>query len=110
MIEEQEFRRHADRALDELNRALNRAADEYGFETDFNAGALSIEFEEPPARFVVSPNAPVRQIWVSALSKSFKLDWAEAKGAFVLPESGETLLELVSRRIGDQIGRDISLA
>jgi frataxin-like iron-binding protein CyaY len=35
---------------------------------------LQIVFEEPaPAKFVVSPNAPVRQIWVSALSRSYKL-------------------------------------
>ena len=35
---------------------------------------------------MVSPNAPVRQIWVSAHSKSFKLDWDAAKEAFVLRE------------------------
>ena len=48
-----------------------------------NAGALAIEFETPPAKFVVSPNSPVSQIWVSAQSKSFKLDWDAARGAYL---------------------------
>ena len=74
-MDEQEFKIRADAALEPLYRKLSAAADRYGFEPDFNSGALSIEFEEPKARFVVSPNTPVRQIWVSAHSKSFKLDW-----------------------------------
>ncbi len=109
MLNEQEFRTHADAALTTLNEALIEAGDGDDFEPDFNAGALTIEFENPPARFVVSPNTPVRQIWVSALSKSFKLDWDAARGAFVFPDTGETLLELLSSRISDQLGKPITL-
>ena len=109
MIDEQEFRNRADQALDELNRALIRAADRYDFETDFNAGALTVDFEEPAARFVVSPNAPVRQIWVSALSRSFKLDWNAERVAFILPETGETLIELLAQRVSDRIGEPVTL-
>ena len=108
-MDEQEFRRRADAALDELNNALIEAGDDYGFETDFNAGALTIEFEEPPARFVVSPNAPVRQVWVSALSKSFKLDWDAEQEAFVLPDTGETLIEVIASRASQQLGKRIKL-
>ncbi len=110
MIDEQEFRNHADRALDQLNRALNDASEEHGFESDFNAGALTIEFEEPPARFVVSPNTPVRQVWLSALSKSYKLDWNPARSAFVLADSGQSLIELVADRISEQLGTDVTLS
>ena len=108
-MDEQEFRNRADEALDELNQALIDAGDEHGFETDFNAGALTVEFEEPPAKFVVSPNAPVRQIWVSALSKSFKLDWVPERGSFVLMETGQSLRELIANRIGDLLGENITL-
>src|SRR5215470_13389172 len=65
MIDEQDFKKRVDEALASLHRALVSAADDYGFDVDFNAGALGVEFEEPPAKFVISPNAPVRQIWVS---------------------------------------------
>ncbi len=109
MIDEQEFRTRADEELDALNRALIEAGDEHDFETDFNAGALTVEFEEPPARFVVSPNTPVRQIWVSALSRSFKLDWNPQRQSFVFPETGETLRELMSSRVSDQLGVSVTL-
>jgi hypothetical protein len=43
----------------------------------------------------VSPNAPVRQIWVSAMSRSFKLAWDAERGAFAL--DGEALPQLLDR-------------
>ena len=108
-MDDQEFKKRADAALHDLYRRLAAAADEYEFETDFNSGALAIEFEKPPAKFVISPNAPVRQVWVSALSKSFKLDWDSVESAFVLPGSGQTLAELVADAIGQHLGEEVSL-
>jgi iron donor protein CyaY len=108
-MDEQEFKRRADQALDQLYRKLSDAADDYDFEVDFNSGALAIEFEDPPGKFVVSPNTPVRQIWVSAHSRSFKLDWDSARSAFVYPETGETLEGLIAGSIGKQLGEEISL-
>jgi iron donor protein CyaY len=108
-MDEQEFKRRADEALDLLYRKLSSAADEFEFEADFNAGALAVEFEDPPGKFVVSPNAPVRQIWVSAHSRSFKLDWDEGRGEFVYPENGQTLTELMAGHIGTQLGETVVL-
>lgn len=102
-MEEADFRREADKALQELYSRLAGAADEFGFDVDMNAGALSVEFDEPRDRFVVSPNAPVRQIWVSAHVQSFKLDWNDAAQAFVLPASGQTLDELMADAIRKHI-------
>ena len=70
-----EFHRQADAAISDLYNKLAAATDDFEFDVDMNAGALAIEFEEPPGKFVVSPNTPVRQIWVSALTRSFKVDW-----------------------------------
>ena len=108
-MDEQEFYKRADEALSDLYKLLSRAADDGGFEPDFNNGALSIEFDDEPARFVVSPNSPVRQIWVSARSKSYKLDWNQQRGAFILPETGATLTELIEDAIGQQLGREVNL-
>ena len=95
-LTEQEFRLNADRALEQLQRELMPLADEEGFEVELQNGVLQILFEEPaPTKFVVSPNAPVRQIWVSAMSRSFKLPWADARGAFAL--DGEALPDLLKR-------------
>jgi CyaY protein len=108
-MDEQEFKKRSAEAMESLFRKLSAASERYDFEPDFNAGALAIEFEEPKAKFVVSPNAPVRQIWVSAHSKSFKLDWDAAKSSFVLPDSGETLDQMIASAIGKHIGESVTL-
>ncbi|PYR30990.1 MAG: iron donor protein CyaY [Acidobacteria bacterium] len=95
-LSEQDFRVKSDEALERARRALLALADEAGFEIELSNGVLDLIFEEPTeARFVVSPNAPVRQIWVSAMSKSYKLSWAPDAGAFAL--NGEPLPQLLER-------------
>lgn len=104
-MDEHEFRARADRAIEALQSALLRAADEHDFEVEYDSGALNIFFEEPEeARFVISPNAPVRQIWVSALATSFKLDWNDEAQTFVFEKTGELLKELLARLVGQQLG------
>jgi iron donor protein CyaY len=100
-VTDPEFQTCADAALQALNRKLALASEMHAFDADFNAGALTIEFEEPPAKFVVSPNSPVRQIWVSAHSRSFKFDWDEERGTFVL--QGETLIEMMAGAISQHL-------
>ncbi len=72
-MDDAEFRRHADQALESLKRSLLQAEESAEIEVEENAGALKIGFDDPPGTFVISPNAPVKQIWISALSTSFKL-------------------------------------
>jgi CyaY protein len=109
MMDEQEFKTRADAALESLYNKLSAASDRYDFEPDFNSGALAIEFEEPKAKFVVSPNAPVRQIWVSAHSKSFKLDWDPNRQVFAMPDSKQTLNELIASAIQQHLGEPVNL-
>ena len=103
MQNEQEFRRASEAALENLKRHLfAREEDEQaGFEVEEQGGVLNILFEDPAARFVITPNTPVRQIWISALATSFKLDWDAKREEFILPRSGETLRALVDRLIGE---------
>ena len=109
MIDEHEFKKLADDALGSLNRALIAASDDYGFEVDFNAGALGVEFEDPPGKFIISPNTPVRQIWVSANNKSYKLDWDIVENSFVHVESVDSLKELVEKAVSKHLGEEVSL-
>lgn len=108
-MDEQEFKNESSQAMESLFKKLSKATEQYEFEPDFNAGALSIEFDQPKAKFVVSPNAPVRQIWVSAHSKSFKLDWDAARSAFVLPATGETLDQMIAGAIGKHLNEEVTL-
>jgi CyaY protein len=98
LLSEQDFRLRADHALENLQRALLPLADEEGFEVELQNGVLQIVFEEPSAtKFVISPNAPVRQVWLSAMSRSYKLAWSPERSAFEL--DGESLNDLVQRLI-----------
>src|SRR5512139_3227134 len=104
LITEQEFHVRADAALDALMRSLGDLADREGFEIELQGGVLNVLFEEPTeTRFVISPNTPVRQIWVSALVRSYKLSWSADRGAFEL--DGETLPALIERLIHIHLGR-----
>lgn len=110
-MDEQEFRRKADAALQSLTKSLYAAEANADFEAEERDGAIHISFDEPPGKFVVSPNAPVRQIWISALSTSFKLDWSDSANDFVLARTGEALKPLIERLINEQMGAgDVKLA
>ncbi|SDE87384.1 iron donor protein CyaY [Terriglobus roseus] len=104
MVDEQTFRRDSDTALEQLKQRLIDGEDLGGYETEENNGVLNIIFDAPKAKFVFTPNTPVRQIWISALSTSFKLDWAEGK--FVLPKTGEDLDVLTERLIKEHTDDD----
>jgi CyaY protein len=101
MLDELEFRRVAEDALGSLKQHLFAREDESeaGFEVEEQGGVLNVVFETPAGKFVITPNTPVRQIWISALSTSFKLDWDEAMSEFILPRTGEELATLVDRLI-----------
>jgi iron donor protein CyaY len=103
MMDENDFRKRSDQAFTDLKQALITAEESADFEVEDQAGALHVSFEEG-TRFVISPNAPVRQIWISALSTSFKLDWSDADHDFVLQKTGEKLKPLVARLINQQLG------
>ncbi|MEP6961168.1 MAG: iron donor protein CyaY [Acidobacteriota bacterium] len=108
-MDDQEFQTQAGVALQDLYKRLANAADQHDFEVDFNSGALAVEFEDPPAKFVVSPNSPVKQIWVSAHSRSFKLDWDPARSTFVLPATSQSLAEMMAEAVAKQIGQPVTL-
>ena len=110
MLSEQDFQKKADTAFEDLKRRLLLLGDEHEFDVEGEGGKLEVIFEEPEqAKFVISPNTPVREIWISALSTSFKLGWSEAKGAFVLDKTGEDLFAVMNRVISQQLGEEVDV-
>lgn len=108
-MDDQEFRRRAEASLESLKSSLMAAEEDVDMEVEEQAGAIHISFDTPPGHFVISPNSAARQIWISALSTSFKLDWSEPQNDWVLAKTGETLKPLVARLIGDQTGEPLTL-
>jgi iron donor protein CyaY len=110
MMQEREFQKRCDAAFESLRQRLLDAADEHGFEVEGGSGKLEVLFEEPEeTKFVISPNAPVQQIWISALTTSFKLSWSDAAETFVLDKTGETLMQLMSRILTEQLGSPVTV-
>jgi iron donor protein CyaY len=103
MIDETTFRHESDKALESLKQALFRAEEEGGFEAEEKNGVLNVLFEDGAAKFVFTPNTPVRQVWISALSTSYKLEWNEDGRAFTLPKTGESLQTLTERLLREQL-------
>ena len=105
MLDEAQFRRESDNALESLKQAIIAAEDSSGsFEFEDNNGVMNIIFEDGSSKFVVTPNTPVRQIWISAQATSYKLEWSEAARGFVLPKTGELLIPLVERLLREHLG------
>ncbi len=105
VLSEQEFRVRSDEALEQARTSLLPLADAVEFEVEFQNGVLNLVFEEPrPSKFVVSPNAPVRQIWVSAMARSYKLAWDADRHAFTLGD--ETLTALLDRLTREYLSAD----
>ncbi|MGB8028914.1 MAG: frataxin domain-containing protein [Terracidiphilus sp.] len=96
-----EFGIAAGAALDGLKRHLivHEEDDQVAFEVEQQKGALNILFDHPGAGFVIAPNTPLHQIWISAPTTSFKLNWDSRMEEFILPPTGETLIALVERLI-----------
>jgi frataxin-like iron-binding protein CyaY len=100
-LTDQQFRLLVDRAVEQVERSLAPLAESAGFDLELQNGVLNVVFEAPSAaRFVISPNAPVRR--VSALGRGYKLGWASGAGAFML--DGESLVDLVGRLVRQHLG------
>jgi len=106
-MDEREFQKQSDAALEDLAKRLGELGDAHDFEVEGGSGKLEIEFEDDGTRFVISPNSPVRQIWISALTTSFKLSWSDSANAFVLEKTGETLKQLLGRILTQQLGETV---
>lgn len=110
MIDERDFQKKCDAAFETLRKRLLDLEGEHDFEVEGGSGKLEIEFDdEDETRFVISPNAPVRQIWISALTTSFKLGWSDSAQAFVLDKTGETLNQVMSRILTEKLGSAVEV-
>ncbi len=110
MLNENDFRDRAAEAIEELEEKILPVADEQDFEVEAAEGVLTVIFSRPsPTKFIVSPNTPARQIWVSALATSYKFDWDDAERAFVLDKTREPFLTVMASLVGRHLGTSISL-
>jgi CyaY protein len=108
-MDEHTFQQHAEAAIERLKRALYKIEEAVGMDVEERGGALHLAFDDPPGTFVISPNSAARQIWISALATSFKLDYSEAYADFVLASTGEPLFPLIERLLTEQTGNAVEM-
>jgi len=107
-MDDHEFRKRSDTALEALKQRLLELGDAFGFEVEGNGERLELQFEDADeTRFVISPNSSARQIWISALTTSFKLGWSDATGHWQLEKTGETLAQVMTRILTQQMGTPV---
>jgi len=87
MLDEREFHKRCDAALEDLAKRLNELGDAHDFEVEGGSGKLEIEFEDD--------------------GTSFKLGWSEAAQDFVLEKTGETLKQVMARILTEKLGEAV---
>lgn len=109
MIEEHDFKKHAHEALTALQGDLVLAGDDYGFQSTYQGGSITIAFEHPAGKFTVVPDGGSGQIKVTMGARNSKLDWDIVENTFVHTETGLSLKELMEQAISKHLKRDVEL-
>lgn len=104
-ISESEFQQKAEEAISEMESFFALLAEARDIDVQVQGGVLTVSFDEgEPGKFIISPNSSVRQLWVSARMASFKFDWSQEAGEFVLVGTREPLQQVIKRLTDEQLG------
>ena len=109
MDDDKEFKKHTSEALGALQRALAGAADDYGFDSRLQDGAITVTFEYPPGKFVIGPDSGGQQLRMTAGSRNYKLDWDIVENTFVHPDTRESMKSLLEQAISKHLKQDVEL-
>src|SRR5262249_4183518 len=96
----------ARRRLAELQEALPALDEILGVDCELVDTKMTVNIAKPKTQWVISTNSGARQIWIAALTKSWKLD-EDGKGGFVLKETGQSLKQVVAYCLDQHFGKKI---
>jgi len=98
----------ARKRLGELEDELLGLDEGLGVDCELVDTKMVVSITKPKATWIISTNSGARQIWIAALTKSWKLD-EDGKGGFVLKESGQSLRDVVTYCLAQHFGKKIEL-
>jgi CyaY protein len=109
MIEEKLYRRLVDETYARVDRAFEDVDPDLA-EVTISQGALTIAFSER-LRLMLTPQPPVRQLWVAFRDRAWHFDWDAARGAW-MDDRGEgiELGKLVEDTTREQVGVVVRIA
>jgi CyaY protein len=104
---ESEFLGVAEQALDAIESALDRLADEVDVECSRTGNVLEIEFLDNGSRIIVNSQAAMQELWVAARSGGFHYRLAD--GSWRNTRDGSELFEALSSMASEQGGKALLL-
>jgi len=81
MIDEKLYRQLLDETFERVDRAFEGVDPDLA-EVTISQGALTIVFHEK-VRLMLTPQPPVRQLWVAYRDRAWHFDWDAARGAWM---------------------------
>ena len=105
-MDEREFAKRADEALERIEAALEATGVEADVELK-EGGVLEIEFEDG-SRMVINRHGAARELWVAARAGGFHFRWDGA--AWRDTREGTELFAALSKLVSAQSGRSVRLA
>ena len=105
---EEKYFADARKRLAELEDALLALDEALGVDCELVDTKMTVTIAQPKAQWVISTNSGAKQIWIAALTKSWKLD-EDGKGGFVLKETGQSLKQVLEHCLSSHFGRKIAL-
>ncbi len=109
MLDEPTFRHLIDDVFARIDRAFENADPDL-VESSVSQGALTITFREK-TRFIVSPQTPVRQIWVAFRDRAWHFDRNEDNGQWLDDRgAGVELFSLVENTAATEVGVRVAIA
>ena len=78
------------------------------FDLEKNGDVLTIIFPDN-AKFIISPNSPVNQLWVSANYEGHRFDFDGAQLVWIDEKTGQEFHEYFSRLLSDKLGQEVEM-
>src|SRR5450755_3458552 len=104
-----DFSTHYDATIRELESRLSEAIDQGSdFDFDKSGDVIKIGFTDGE-KFVVSPNSPVQQLWVSANYAGSRFNWSEETNDWLHEKTGESIFVFLASAMTQKLGEDITL-
>jgi CyaY protein len=104
-----DFTTHYDATRRELETRLSEAIDQGSdFDFDTSGDVIKIEFTDGE-KFVVSPNSPVEQLWISANYAGTRFNWSEEAKDWLSEKSQESVFVFLANAISQKLGEDVTL-
>lgn len=94
------------RTLDQKLSELIDAGQPFDFTR--SGDVLTIEFENGE-KIVITPQAPMEQLWISANYSGHRFNWSEDKNDWVHEKSFQTLAAFLSQTLSGALGASIEI-